>query len=160
MPKIIPHLWFDSRAEEAANFYVSVFKNSKILSVSHYPNAGQEITGQEAGKVMTVEFELDGNPFMALNGGPLFKFNESISFMINVDGQEEHDYYFDKLSAVRESEQCGWVKDKFGVSWQVVPRQLGELMSDPNPAKAEATMKAMLQMKKLDIAALEKAYKG
>lgn len=158
MQKITPHLWFDNQAEEAAELYVSVFNNSKILNVSHYGEAGQEITGQTPGTVMTVEFELEGQRFFALNGGPLFKFTEAISFMVSCDTQEEIDAIWDKLSTVPESEQCGWLKDKFGLSWQITPQVLGEMLSDPDPRKSQPVMAAMLKMKKLDIAALKQAY--
>lgn len=161
MQKITPHLWFDNQAEEAANFYVSIFSakggNSKIGNISHYGEAGKEIHGRQAGSVMTVEFELDGQKFVALNGGPIFKFNESISFMVRCDSQEEIDYYWEKLSAVPESEQCGWLKDKYGLSWQIVPKVLGELMSK-DPKKSGKVMEALLKMKKLDIEALQEAY--
>ena len=158
MQKITPFLWFDNQAEEAANFYVSVFKNSKIVSSSRYGEEGQEITGQKPGTVMTVEFELEGQRFTALNGGPQFKFNESISFLVDCETQEEVDEYWEKLSAVPEAEQCGWLKDKFGVSWQIIPRALGEMLGDPDPAKSQRVMRAMLQMHKIDIAALRQAY--
>lgn len=156
MKKIKPHLWFDKEAEDAAMFYTSVFKNSKITATSHYGEAGKEVHGQEAGTVLTVEFELDGQSFVALNGGPVFKFNEAVSFLIECDDQDEIDYYWEKLSAVPEAEQCGWLKDKYGLSWQVVPARLGELMQGPN---SEKTMAALLKMKKLDIAGLEAASK-
>ena len=158
--KITPHLWFDKEAEEAAEYYVSVFKDSKILNVSRYSEVGQEMHGQAPGTAMTVEFELNGQRFIALNGGPLFKFNEAVSFLVDCEDQAEVDYFWEKLSAVPESEQCGWCKDKYGVSWQVVPRQLGELMSDPDQAAANRTMAAMLQMHKLDIQTLQNAYDG
>jgi predicted 3-demethylubiquinone-9 3-methyltransferase (glyoxalase superfamily) len=157
MQKIVPNLWFDSEAEEAANFYVSVFKNSKVKKVSYYPDTGQEITGKAAGTVMTVEFELDGQEFLALNGGPIFKFNEAISFIVNCESQEEVDELWSKLSAVPESEQCGWLKDKYGVSWQIIPTALNELVNDPDPEKAKRAMNAMLKMKKIDIAELKRA---
>jgi predicted 3-demethylubiquinone-9 3-methyltransferase (glyoxalase superfamily) len=160
MQKITPNLWFDKEAEEAAEFYVSVFKNSKVLEVSRYGEAGQEVHGQKPGTAMTVSFELDGQQFMALNGGPIFKFNEAVSFVIDCDGQEEVDYYWEKLSADPADGQCGWTKDKYGLSWQVVPKQLGELMSDPDAEKAGRTMEAMLKMKKLDVAALQRAHDG
>jgi len=160
MQKITPNLWFDSQAEEAANFYVSVFKNSKILEVSRYGEAGQEVHGQKPGTVMTVSFELDGQRFMALNGGPIFKFSEAISFVIDCEDQAEVDYYWEKLSAAPEAEQCGWLKDTYGLSWQVVPKQLNELMADPDAEKAGRTMEAMLKMKKLDIAGLQRAHDG
>ncbi len=158
MPKITPHLWYDKEAEEAANYYVSVFPNSTIVQVTRYGEAGQEVHGQAPGTVMTVAFELDGQPFTALNGGPIFTFNESVSFVIDCKDQEEVDYYWEKLSAVPESEQCGWLKDKYGVSWQVVPRQLGELMADADTEAANRVMEAMLKMHKLDIAALQAAH--
>ena len=160
MQKITPNLWFDSQAEEAANFYVSVFKNSKILEVSRYGEAGQEVHGQKPGTVMTVSFELDGQRFMALNGGPIFKFSEAISFVIDCEDQAEVDYFWEKLSAAPEAEQCGWLKDTYGLSWQVVPKQLNELMADPDAEKAGRTMEAMLKMKKLDIAGLQRAHDG
>jgi predicted 3-demethylubiquinone-9 3-methyltransferase (glyoxalase superfamily) len=158
--KITPHLWFDKEAEEAANFYVSIFKDSKILNVSRYGEAGQEVHGQTPGTAMTVAFELNGQQFIGLNAGPVFKFNEAVSFLIDCEDQAEVDYYWEKLSAVPESEQCGWLKDKYGLSWQVVPRQLGELMSDSDREAADRTMVAMLQMKKLDIAQLQAAHDG
>lgn len=160
MQKITPHLWFDNQAEEAAEFYVSVFKNSKILEVSRYGEAGQEVHGQKPGTVMTVAFELDGQRFMALNGGPVFTFNEAVSFVIDCEDQAEVDYYWEKLSADPAAEQCGWLKDKYGVSWQVVPRQLADLIGDADQAKANRTMTALLRMKKLDIAALQRAHDG
>ncbi len=148
---IAPCLWFDNQAEEAAKFYVSVFKNAKILNTSRYTEEGQEVTGQKPGTVMTVEFELDGQRFTALNGGPLFKFSEAISFQVYCDSQEQIDDYWGKLSAVPASEQCGWLKDKFGVSWQIVPRNMRELIT------SDEAMAAMLSMKKIDIAALRAA---
>lgn len=160
MPRITPNLWFDDQAEEAANFYVAIFPNSKILSVSRYGEVGQEVTGQAPGKVMTVEFELDGQRFVGLNGGPLFKFTEAVSFVVDCETQEEVDHYWSHMSAVPESEQCGWLKDKFGVSWQIVPTVLGALLSDSDSEKSGRAMQAMLQMKKLDIAELEKAFNG
>jgi predicted 3-demethylubiquinone-9 3-methyltransferase (glyoxalase superfamily) len=160
MQKITPHLWFDKEAEEAANFYVSIFKNSKIVNVSRYGEAGQEVHGQAPGTAMTVEFELNGQRFLALNAGPVFKFNEAISFLIDCEDQAEVDYYWEKLSAVPESEQCGWLKDKYGLSWQVVPRQLSELLAGADREAADRTMAALLKMKKLDIAALKQAAQG
>jgi predicted 3-demethylubiquinone-9 3-methyltransferase (glyoxalase superfamily) len=158
-PKIAPCLWFDHQAEEAAKFYVSVFRNSKITSVSRYSNAGQEIHRRPPGSVMVVAFELEGQPFTALNGGPEFKFNEAISLEIHCETQQEIDYYWDKLSQGGDpkAQQCGWLKDKYGVSWQVVPRVLLELMKDHESATAQRAMVAMLRMKKLDIAQLERA---
>lgn len=160
--QIAPCLWFDNQAETAAQFYVSVFKNAKILSVSHYGEVGQEIHGRPPGSVMVVEFELNGQPFTALNGGPLFKFNEAVSLQVFCDSQEEIDYYWDKLTegGDPEAQQCGWLKDRFGLSWQVTPRVLSKMMSDPDPAKPERVMAAFLPMKKFDLQALEKAYAG
>lgn len=149
MPKIFPFLWFDNKAEEAANFYVSVFKNSKILSKTTYQT--ETPSNLPIGSVMTVSFVLDGQEFMALNGGPLFKFNESISFVVVCKDQQEIDYYWKKLSAVPESEQCGWLKDKFGLSWQIVPENMGELV------KTEKAVQVMLEMKKIIIKDLESA---
>ncbi len=160
--KISPCLWFDDRAEEAARFYVDIFRNSKIVKIARYGKAGQEIHGRAPGSVMTVEFELDGQTFTALNGGPQFKFNEAISFQVNCETQEELDYFWDKLSAGgdKAAQQCGWLKDKFGASWQVVPTVMQELMGDPDNAKSQRAFAAMMQMKKLDIAALKRAYAG
>jgi predicted 3-demethylubiquinone-9 3-methyltransferase (glyoxalase superfamily) len=159
MQKIAACLWFDDQAEEAANFYVSIFKNSKIGRVSRYGTEGFEIHGRKAGSVMMVEFELNGQPFSALNGGPNFKFSEAISFEIFCKTQEEIDYHWNKLSD-GGSGQCGWLKDKFGVSWQVVPEVLADYMVDPDKQKSGRVMAALLQMKKLDIAALKRAYEG
>lgn len=158
--RISPCLWFDSQAEEAAKFYTGIFKNSKIGRISRYGEAGHEIHKQRAGTVMTVEFELDGQTFTALNGGPVFKFNEAISLQVNCKNQEEVDYYWQKLSKGGDikAQQCGWLKDKYGVSWQVVPTALPEMMTDADPAKSEKVMSAVLQMKKLDIEELERAY--
>jgi len=155
--KIKPFLWFDSQAGEAAEFYVSVFKNSKITTISHYP----ESSPVKAGEVLVVAFELDGMPFMALNAGPEFKFNPAVSFVISCDTQEEVDGYWSKLTADGGKEsQCGWLEDKFGLSWQVVPNLLGELITDPDPAKAGRVMGAMMQMQKIDMQALQDAYDG
>jgi predicted 3-demethylubiquinone-9 3-methyltransferase (glyoxalase superfamily) len=153
MPKLTPCLWFDTESEQAATFYTSVFKNSRILSVERYGEAGP----RPAGSVMTVSFELDGHEFVALNGGPEFTFNESVSFMVDCGSQEEVDYYWERLSEGGEESQCGWLKDKYGVSWQVIPSVLQELLTDSNPAKAQAAMKAMLQMGKIDIEILKRA---
>ncbi len=155
--KITPCLWFDSQGEDAANFYVSVFPNSKISAISRYGEAGREHHGRPAGSVMTVGFELDGQRFTALNGGPTFKITEAISFQVNCDTQEELDYYWEKLSegGPEEAQICGWLKDRFGVSWQIVPSMLPELMNDPG--KSDKVMLALLQMKKLDIAKLKAA---
>ena len=161
MQKITPSLWFDNNAEEAMNYYVNVFKNSKINSISHYPDESLDphFKGM-GGKVINGEFELDGMKFICLDGGPLFKFNESVSFTIDCADQAEVDYYWEKLSHVPEAEQCGWCKDKFGISWQVVPRRLGELMSGDDPAGVQRVTQAFMQMHKFDIAALEAAYAG
>ncbi len=162
MKRIAPCLWFDDQAEEAAKFYVKVFKKSKIRKISRYPNVGKEIHGREAGAVMTVEFELDGQPFTALNGGPLFKFNEAISFQVYCETQKEIDYYWEKLGEGGDpkAQQCGWLRDKFGMSWQIVPTAMMKMTSARDPRKFERAFAAMLQMKKLDIAALERAYAG
>src|SRR5882724_5690653 len=151
MQKITPFLWFDDKAEEAMKFYTSIFKDSKIISTTYYPEGSEDpnMKGME-GKVLTGVFELNGQRFMALDGGPIFKFNESISFYIECEDQQEIDYYWEKLSAVPESEQCGWLKDKFGLSWQIIPKQLGELLGDKDAEKAGRVMQAMLQMKKIE----------
>ncbi len=155
MQKISPFLWFDTQAEEAATFYVSIFKNSKILKVSRYEEAGPG----PAGTVMVVNFQLEGQEFIALNGGPLFKFTEAISFAINCQTQEEVDYFWNKLTAHGGQEsQCGWLKDQYGLSWQVVPTILHELLGDTDQKKAQRVMQAMLQMKKIDIPALKRAF--
>ena len=157
MQKISPFLWFDTQAEEAANFYTSLFKDSKILNVSRYGEAGPG----PKGSAMTVAFQLAGLQFVALNGGPHFKFTEAISLVVNCDSQQEVDELWSKLTANGGSEsQCGWLKDKYGLSWQIVPTAMGKLMSDPDPAKSKRTMEAMLKMKKLDIAELERAHRG
>lgn len=160
--KITPCLWFDNQAEDAARFYTSVFRNSRIGRIARYGEAGHEVHGMAPGTVMTVEFELDGHSFTALNGGPVFKFNEAISFQIHCETREEVDFYWEKLIAGgdEKAQQCGWLKDKFGVSWQVVPTALGELLNGPDHAKSQRAMTAMLQMKKLDIEALRRAYSG
>ncbi len=161
MQKIVPFLWFDKNAEEAMNFYVSIFNNSRIVSVKRYPDGITEGPMKDmGGKVLSGNFELEGQRFMCLDGGPLFTFNESISFMVDCESQAEVDELWNKLSAVPESEQCGWLKDKFGVSWQIIPRVLGEMMSDPDTDKANRVTQAMLKMKKIDIAALQRAYDG
>ena len=160
MPKITPCLWFDDNAEEAVNFYTSVFKNSKIKTISRYGEAGHEIHGKPAGSVMTVAFELDGQAFTALNGGPVFRFNEAISFQVSCETQEDVNYYWDKLSegGDEKAQQCGWLKDKYGISWQIIPTVLGEMLQDEDPKKSERVMSALLQMRKIDIRTLEKAY--
>jgi len=160
--KITACLWFDDQAEAAVTFYTGIFRNSKVVSVSRYGEAGHEIHGKPAGTVLTVAFELEGQVFTALNGGPVFKFNEAISFQVDCETQEEVDYYWEKLSEGGDpkAQQCGWLKDKYGVSWQVVPRVLVAMMSDPDSEKSGRAMEAMLQMKKIDIAALKRAYRG
>ena len=160
--RIRPCLWFDDQAEEAARFYTRVFRNSRIVRIARYGEAGVEIHGRPAGSVMTVEFEIDGQPFTALNGGPVFTFNEAISLEVHCDTQEEIDYYWTELSAGGDprAQQCGWLKDRFGVSWQVVPSMLAALVTDPESERSQRAFAAMLQMKKLDIAALQRAYDG
>jgi predicted 3-demethylubiquinone-9 3-methyltransferase (glyoxalase superfamily) len=160
--RIAPCLWFDNRAEEAAKFYTGIFKNSRILSTARYGKEGYEVHHMPEGSVMTVEFEIEGQRFTALNGGPVFTFNEAISFEIHCETQEEVDYYWDRLTAGgdEKAQQCGWLKDRFGVSWQVVPSILSQLLEDPDREKAARAMKAMLQMKKFDIAALTRAAAG
>jgi len=159
--KIAPCLWFDSQGEEAANFYVSIFKNSKIQQIARYGKAGQEIHKQKEGSVMTVQFELEGQTFTALNGGPIFKFSEAISLQIYVDDQQELDYYWDRLTKGGDpkSQVCGWLKDKFGLSWQVVPRKMLDWFEKPDE-KSQRAFAAMMKMGRLDIAALERAYNG
>jgi predicted 3-demethylubiquinone-9 3-methyltransferase (glyoxalase superfamily) len=155
--RIVPNLWFDTEAEEAASFYVSVFKNSRVLSVARYPEGAPG----PAGEVMTVEFELDGERFVGINGGPQFKFSEAVSFEIRCETQEEIDYYWERLTADGGQEgQCGWLKDRYGLSWQVVPTGMEEVFSDPDPKRAERAMQAMLEMKKIDLAALRAAADG
>ncbi len=154
MQKITPFLWFDNQAEEAMNFYVSIFKNSKVLSVNRYGEGAPA----PKGTVMTANFLLDGQEFTALNGGPMFKFSPAISFVVHCETQAEVDEYWAKLSAGGKTNQCAWLDDKFGVSWQIVPNALIELLSDPDPAKAGRVMQAMMQMTKIDIAALQRAY--
>jgi predicted 3-demethylubiquinone-9 3-methyltransferase (glyoxalase superfamily) len=160
--RIIPCLWFDSQAEEAAQYYTSIFRNSKINKVSRYTEAGREIHGKPPGSAMTVAFELDGQEFTGLNGGPNFKFNEAISLQVMCDDQKEVDYYWGKLTAGGDpkAQMCGWLKDKFGLSWQVVPKALPELLSNPDPEKAKRAMNAMLKMKKFDIAEMKRAADG
>ena len=160
MQKITPFLWFNNQAEEAVKFYASVFKDAKIGKTTRYDAAGAQVSGMPEGTVMVMEFELFGQKFSALNGGPIFTFTEAVSFVVNCESQEEIDAYWEKLSAHPESEQCGWLKDKFGLSWQVVPTILAELLSDSDPAKSMRVMQAMLQMKKIDIAKLKEAYQG
>lgn len=161
MSKITPSLWFDMNAEEAMNYYVSVFKNSKIVHIDYYPDESldEHFKGM-SGKVINGVFELDGQQFICLDGGSIFKFNEAVSFTVECEDQAEVDYYWSKLSAVPESEQCGWCKDKFGMSWQIVPKRLGELLSDPDKEKANRAMQAMMKMHKIDVAELEAAFEG
>jgi len=156
--KITPFLWFDNQAEEAAKFYTSIFKNSKIENVTRYDEEGSKVSGRPKGSAMTVPFQIEGQEFVALNGGPLFKFTEAISFVVNCEIQKEVDYYWEKLSAGGEEVQCGWLKDRFGLSWQVVPTVLTEMLQDKDPQKAQRVMAAMLKMKKIEIADLKKAY--
>jgi predicted 3-demethylubiquinone-9 3-methyltransferase (glyoxalase superfamily) len=162
MQKIVSNLWFDKNAQEAVEFYSSVFKNSSIGRITHYGKEGHEQHGMPAGSIMTIEFRLENNDFLALNGGPHFKFSEAVSFVIYCDDQHEIDYYWQKLSegGDKNAQQCGWLKDKFGLSWQVVPTALPDMMHDTDPEKAAHVMKAMLKMKKLDLAALKKAFTG
>ena len=158
--KISSNLWFAHEAEEAANYYVSIFKNGKVKKITHYGKEGYDIHKMPEGTVMTVEFELDGQTFVALNGGPVFKFNEAVSFIVNCDTQEEIDYYWEKLSrgGDKDAQQCGWLKDKYGLSWQIVPKALGEMMADKDPEKAKRVMMAMMKMSKIDIKTLKQAY--
>jgi len=158
--RITPCLWFDTEAEEAAMFYASIFENLRIGSVSRYGREGHEIHGREAGSVMTVEFELDGQPFVALNGGPQFRFTEAVSFQIHCDTQDEIDYFWENLADSGEEGPCGWLKDRFGLSWQVVPRVLRQMLSGPDAEATARVTRAFLRMKKFDIAALERAYAG
>jgi len=154
MQKITPFLWFNDNAEEAMNFYTSVFKDSRIVSINRLP----EGTPGPAGKVMTATFQLEGQEFMALNGGPQYKFNEAISLFVNCETQQEVDELWDKLSEGGEKGPCGWLKDKFGMSWQIIPAALGQMLGDPDPRKSQNVMQAMLKMTKIDIAALKRAY--
>jgi predicted 3-demethylubiquinone-9 3-methyltransferase (glyoxalase superfamily) len=162
MTSIMPCLWFDDEAEDAAKFYCSIFKDGKLGAVTRYGNEGRDIHGGEPGSVLTVEFTANGQRFLALNGGPHFKFNEAVSFQVLCDSQDEVDYYWEKLSAGGDpkAQQCGWLKDKFGLSWQVVPVVLSKLLADQDRAKADRVMKALLQMRKLDIALLQRAHAG
>ena len=160
MQKIVPNLWFDSEAEEAARFYVSIFPNSKIGTVTHYGEEAAKIAGRPKGSVLTVEFELDGNPFVALNGGPVFKFNESISFIVNCEAQEEVDRFWNALLEGGQPQQCGWLKDRYGLSWQIVPTVISRLLADRDPVRRERVMKALLQMQKLEIEGLTRAAEG
>ena len=158
MQKITPFLWFDGQAEEAMDFYTSIFPNSKIGDVSRYGKEGAEAARRPEGSVMTATFELNGQEFMVLNGGPEFKFTEAVSFFVRCEDQDEVDDLWDKLTAGGEESQCGWLKDKFGMSWQIIPNALGEMLGDPNPARAERVMRAMLQMRKIHVPTLKAAY--
>jgi len=162
MQKITPFLWFDGQAEAAARYYVSVFPNSRIDRVTHYTDTGREYHHQPAGRVMTVVFELDGQRFTALNGGPVFKLSEAVSFVVECETQDEVDHYWSRLGEGGDpvAQQCGWLKDRFGLSWQIVPRRLIELLSDPDPARSARVMEALMPMQKIDIAALERAADG
>jgi predicted 3-demethylubiquinone-9 3-methyltransferase (glyoxalase superfamily) len=156
MPKINPFLWFNNQAEEAANFYVSIFKNSRIVRVTRYGDAGPG----PKGSVMTVDFQLDGQEFVALNGGPQFTFSPAISFVVNCQTQAEVDEFWQKLAAGGEEVECGWLTDKYGLSWQIVPTVLVDMLNDPDPVKSQRVLKAMMQMKKIDIATLKRAYEN
>lgn len=160
--RITPCLWFDNQAEEAARYYTGIFKNSKVGRISRYGEVGREIHGRPPGSVMTVEFELNGQPFTGLNGGPVFRFNEAVSFQVMCSDQKEIDYYWDRLSAGgdKSAQACGWLKDKYGVSWQIVPAMLPDLLGDQQSPASQRAMAALLQMKKLDVAALQRAYDG
>jgi predicted 3-demethylubiquinone-9 3-methyltransferase (glyoxalase superfamily) len=158
--KITPFLWFESQAEEAVKFYTSIFRNSRILGTTRYDEAAAKAAGRPVGSVLTVAFELEGQKFTALNGGPVFKFTEAISFVVDCETQAEVDYYWDKLSAGGQEVECGWLKDRFGLSWQIVPTILPEMLQDKDPEKAKRAMAAMLKMKKLSIDGLKKAYEG
>jgi predicted 3-demethylubiquinone-9 3-methyltransferase (glyoxalase superfamily) len=160
MQKITPFLWFDNNAEEAAKFYTSIFKNSKIIDITHYRESAAAASGRPKGTVMIVSFDLEGQQFMALNGGPVFKFSPATSFLVNCETQEEVDDLWKRLSEGGEQDQCGWLKDKFGMSWQIVPNVLGEMLQDKDAKKSERVMEALLQMKKIDIQDLRKAYAG
>ncbi len=162
MQKITTNLWFDTQAEEAARFYCSIFTSSEIAGISRYGKEGFEVHGMAEGTVMTVDFQLEGQQFVALNGGPHFKFNEAISFIVHCETQEEVDYYWEKLGegGDPDAQQCGWLKDRYGVSWQIVPNQLADLLANPDPEKAQRAMRAMLAMKKLDIEMMKQAAEG
>ncbi len=157
---ITPCLWFDTQAEQAANFYCAIFRNSKITAISRFPDAGQDIHGKPAGSVMVVAFELDGQSFTALNGGPQFKFDEAVSFQIYCETQDKIDYYWSALTKGGQEGPCGWLKDQFGLSWQVVPSAIPKMMTDPDAAKSARVMNAFMKMKKLDLATIERAYAG
>ncbi len=162
MNKITPCLWFDSQAEEAANFYTSIFRNSKIKHIARYSEAAAKVAGRPKGSVLTVQFEIDGQEFTALNGGPMFKFTEAVSFVVSCDNQDEVDHYWNKLTEGGDprAQQCGWLKDKYGVSWQIVPSMVQKMMSEGDPVRLERVWPKLLQMKKVDIDALQQAYDG
>ncbi len=160
MRKITPSLWFNDNAEEAVNFYTSIFNNSKTLSITYYTEDGAKASGRPEGSIMTVAFELEGQEFVALNGGPLFKFSEAISFIVNCETQEEVDYFWEKLSQGGEEGVCGWLKDKYGLSWQIVPIAFARMLQDKDPLRSTRVMSALLKMKKIDIEDLKKAYDG
>ncbi len=161
MQKITPFLWFNNNAEEAVNFYVSIFENSKVGKIARYSGAGAQAAGRPEGSVMTAEFQLEGQNFVAINAGPHFKFTEAISFVVNCETQEEVDYFWEKLTADGGQEsQCAWLKDKYGLSWQIVPTVLIDMLQDKDAQKSQSVMKVMLQMKKIDIATLKQAYEG
>lgn len=160
MQKITPFLWFENQAEEAVNFYVSIFKNSGIDKVARYDKAGASASGRPEGSVMTIAFRLNGHDFVALNGGPPFKFTEAISFVVSCDTQEELDELWDKLTAGGAAVQCGWLKDRYGLSWQIVPANLADLVSGPDPVKSQRAMEALMQMVKIDAARLRQTYDG
>jgi predicted 3-demethylubiquinone-9 3-methyltransferase (glyoxalase superfamily) len=162
LSKISPFLWFDRQADEAAKFYTSIFPNSRVTEIARYPDYGREFHGAAPGTVMTVAFELDGQSFIAFNGGPVFRFNESISMTVYCDNQEEVDHYWERLGEGGDeaARQCGWLKDKYGLSWQIVPRVLPEMLVDPDPERAKRAFAAMMDMRKLDIAALQRAFAG
>lgn len=160
--KITTNFWFDMNAEDAVEFYTSVFRNSKVGRTTYYTHAGKEIHGIDAGKVLTIEFQLEGQDFMALNGSPTFQYTEAVSFIINCESQEEVDYYWDRLTqgGDEKAQECGWLKDRFGISWQVVPIELNDMLVDAEAEKVERVMAALLQMKKLDVSELQRAYEG
>ncbi|MEP0827351.1 MAG: VOC family protein [Candidatus Zixiibacteriota bacterium] len=158
MKSIMPCLWFDKEAEDAVNFYISVFKNSKILDIARFTESMAAASGQPSGTVMTVAFQLKGQDFLALNGGPHFSFTPAVSFVVRCDSQDEIDYYWDKLSEGGEIEQCGWLRDKYGLSWQIVPSNIGEMIDDSDSSRTDKVMKALLGMKKIDMNALQKAF--
>lgn len=160
MQKITPFLWFDDQAEEAAKFYTSIFKDSKVGRIARYGEEAAEKTGRPKGSVMTVEFELEGQQFVGLNGGPMFKFTEAVSFVVNCQTQEEVDYFWEKLSEGGEKSRCGWLTDKFGLAWQVVPTVLIDMLHDKDPGKSQRVMEAVLQMDKIDINSAKQAYQG